>query len=128
MTAPQFKSKLEVNVWNSLKKAYPHVEYEPDKIPFIQPAKDRVYIPDFKIGDVYIEAKGKLDIDTRQKMLWFRECNPDVQVLILFQNSSNKIRKGSKTTYADWAEKNGFPWLDFRRNWLNDYKQLQQKR
>lgn len=124
---PVFKSKLEEKVWAKLKTKYPTVCYEPDKIPFIQPAKDRNYIPDFKIGDVYIEAKGKLDLATRQKMLWFRECNPEVDVVILFQNPSNKIRKGSATTYGEWADKNGFKWLDFRRNWIDDYRKLYSK-
>jgi hypothetical protein len=124
MTAPKFKSKLEEQVWAKLTKYYPSVEYEPDKIPFVQPAKNRNYIPDFKIGDVYIEAKGKLDLATRQKMIWFREDNPDILVIFLFQNPSNRIRKNSKTTYGDWADKNDFLWLDFRRDWLNDYRQL----
>lgn len=121
---PVFKSKLEEKVWAKLKKEFPSVKYEPDKIKFVQPAKDRVYIPDYKIGNDYIEAKGKLDLATRQKMLWFRECNPDVRVIILFQNPDNKIRKTSKTTYAMWADDNGFEWLDFRKDWLNDYRKL----
>jgi len=121
---PVFKSKLEEKVWARLKTQYPSVKYEPDKIAFIQPAKERNYIPDFKIGNIYIEAKGKLDLATRQKMLWFRECNPDVRVIILFQNPDNKIRKTSKTTYAMWAEDNNFEWLDFRKDWLRDYTKL----
>ena len=121
---PVFKSKLEEKVWARLKTTYPSVKYEPDKIPFIQPAKDRNYIPDFKIGNVYIEAKGKLDLATRQKMLWFRDSNPDIRVIFLFQNPDNKLTKRSKTTYWEWAEANNFEWLDFRKDWLRDYKKL----
>jgi len=98
------------------------VKYEPDKIPFVQPSKDRLYIPDFKVGkNLYIEAKGKLDLATRQKMVWFRESNPDIIIIFLFQNPSNKITKRSKTTYGDWAEANNFYWLDFRSNWFAGY-------
>jgi hypothetical protein len=39
-------------------------------------------------------------------------------------NPDNKITKRSKTTYWMWAEDNNFKWLDYRKDWLNDYKQL----
>ena len=32
--------------------------------------------------------------------------------LFVFHNSKNKIRKGSKTTYADWCVKHGFQFAD----------------
>jgi hypothetical protein len=123
---PIFKSKLEERVWAILKREFPSVKYEPDKFKYTQPAIDRTYTPDFKTGrkKIYLEAKGKLDLDTRKKMLWFKECNPDIRIIFLFQNSDNKITKRSKTTYAMWAEENGFEWLDFRRNWLDAYIKL----
>jgi hypothetical protein len=70
-----FKSKLEEQVWKILKSNFPSVKYEPDKFKYIQPEKERTYIPDFKTGkrNIYLEAKGKLDLDTRQKMVWFRD-------------------------------------------------------
>ena len=93
---------------------------------YIQPEKERTYIPDFKTGkrNIYLEAKGKLDLDTRQKMVWFRDSHPETTVIFLFMNPDNKITKRSKTTYWMWAEANEFKWLDFRKDWLNDYKQL----
>lgn len=109
-----------------MKENFPSVKYEPDKFAYTQPAKERKYIPDFKTGrkKVYLEAKGKLDLDTRQKMVWFRDCNPDITVVFLFMNPDNKITKKSKTTYWMWAEANGFNWLDFRKDWLSDYIKL----
>lgn len=126
---PTFKSKLEEKVWAVLKKNFPSVKYEPQKYKFIQPEIERTYIPDFKTGrsNIYIEAKGKLDLDTRKKMLWFRDSNPNIRIVFLFQNPDNKITKRSKTTYAMWATDNGFEWLDFRKDWLNAYKQLCRK-
>ena len=124
---PIFKSKLEEKVWVTLLKEYPEVAYEPTRIKFTQPPQERAYIPDFKTDlnkEIYLEAKGLLDRDTRKKMIWFKESNPAVRVILLFQNASNKIYKGSKTTYAMWAEANNFEWLDFRKDWLNAYKQL----
>lgn len=127
---PHFKSKLEERVWETLKKNFPSVKYEPDKYKYVQPAMDRTYTPDFKTGrkKLYLEAKGKLDLETRKKMLWFKECNPDVRVIFLFQNPDNKLTKRSKTTYGMWAEANDFEWLDYRKDWLSAYKQLCTKR
>jgi hypothetical protein len=123
---PVFKSKLEEKVWARLKPSFPRVKYEPDKIKYTQPEVERTYTPDFKTGDkgVYLEAKGKLDLDTRKKMLWFKASNPDVRVIFLFQNADNKLTKRSKTTYGEWATANGFEWLDFRKNWLDEYIRL----
>ena len=126
---PSFKSKLEEKVWSVLKKEFPTVKYEPQKFKFIQPQIERTYIPDFKTGrnNVFIEAKGKLDLETRKKMVWFRDSNPTIRIIFLFMNPDNKITKRSKTTYAMWASDNGFEWLDFRKDWLNAYKQLCKK-
>jgi 2'-5' RNA ligase len=125
---PTFKSKFEAEVWKELRKHYKSVQYEPDKHNYIQPEIYRKYIPDFKMArNIYIEAKGKLDLATRQKMVWFKESNPHITIIFLFMNANNKITKRSKTTYAEWAEKNGFLWLDYRSNWIDDYKKFKKK-
>lgn len=123
---PLFKSKLEEKVWRALQKDFPNTKYEPDKFKYTQPEIDRTYTPDFKTGsrNIYIEAKGKLDLETRKKMLWFRDSNPDIRIIFLFQNADNKLNKKSKTTYSDWATANNFEWLDFRKDWLRAYKEL----
>lgn len=123
---PAFKSKFEESVWKNLKSHFPSIKYEPEKYKYVQPAQDRTYTPDFRTGrrKVYLEAKGKLDLDTRKKMIWFRDSNPDIRVIFLFQNADNKLNKRSKTTYSMWAEANGFEWLDYRKDWINAYKKL----
>ena len=123
---PLFKSKFEKTIWDKLRKEFSSCKYEPDKYKYIQPAIERTYTPDFKTGkaNLYIEAKGKLDLDTRKKMIWFRDSSPNVKVIFLFMNPDTKIRKGSKTTYGAWATANGFQWLDARKDWLSDYKKL----
>ena len=40
---------------------------------------------------------------------------------MLFMNANNKIRKGSPTTYGEWATKKGFIWADYR-DWETDRK------
>lgn len=127
---PLFKSKLEEKVWQALRTKFPQTKYEPEKFKYIQPSVERTYTPDFKTGrrKIYLEAKGKLDLETRKKMVWFKEHNPDVRIIFLFQNPDNKITKRSKTTYWMWAEENGFEWLDFRKDWLDAYQKLCAKR
>jgi hypothetical protein len=60
-------------------------------------------------------------------MVWFKESNPHITIIFLFMNADNKITKRSKTTYGEWATKNGFLWLDYRSDWINDYKKLKKK-
>lgn len=117
------RSKFEQNVANRLGDL---VEYEPERLPFTQPEIKRNYIPDFRYRDnhsLYIECKGRFLYPDRQKLLWVKEQHPDKTIRLLFQNASIKLSKGSKTTYGDWATKNGFDWCDYRRGipeeWFN---------
>lgn len=120
----KYKSKLEVLVAALLKRAKVPIKYETDVIEFVQPAKKRKYHPDFRLpGDHrYIEVKGKLDREARQKYIWVKEQHPDVQLYLLFAKADNRLSKNSRTTYAEWAEENGFEWADVRvgipKHWL----------
>ena len=108
----QYKSKLEIAVADYLGE---NAEYEGEYIEFTQPAKQRKYCPDFKTkASVFIECKGKWTTDDRLKHLWIKEQHPDKRIVIFFQNPDVKINKRSKTTYGDWATKNGLEWLDWR--------------
>ena len=108
----QYKSKLEIQVAEYLGE---DAEYEREYIEFVQPEKQRKYCPDFKTkAGVYIECKGKWVTEDRLKHVWLREQHPDKRIILLFQNPDVKINKRSKTTYGDWATKNGIEWLDWR--------------
>lgn|SRR3990167_2380203 len=103
------RSKLEERVQIALASTGHKIEYEPDRLPFVQPSVDRVYIPDFKLGhNNYIEVKGRLTLEDRKKLIWVKEQHPEITLRIIFGNGKNKLSKKSKTTYFDWAEKNGF--------------------
>ncbi len=107
-----YKSKLEIEVANYLGD---YAEYEPEYLEFIQPPKQRRYCPDFKTkANVFIECKGKWVTEDRLKHVWLREQHPDKRIVLLFQNPDVKINKRSKTTYGDWATKNGLEWYDWR--------------
>lgn len=43
-------------------------------------------------------------------MLLVKAQYPSLDIRMVFWNAKAPISKGSKTTYAMWATKNGFPW------------------
>jgi len=107
-----YKSKLEVQVAEYLGE---NAEYETEYISFTQPEKSRRYCPDFKTkAGVFIECKGKWVAEDRIKHVWLKEQHPEKRIVMLFQNPDVKINKRSKTTYGDWATKNGIEWYDWR--------------
>lgn len=132
--APKYKSPLEEQTAKQLDDDYTKFEYEPDKLPYTIPETEHTYTPDFKIekifGDImYLECKGAgprygLTLDTRKKMLYVKFKYPNLDIRFVFQNPYFKINKGSKTTYAMWAEKNGFKWCGstIPKEWLKEMR------
>jgi len=117
------RSRLEEQVAELLDSLNIEYGYEPDKFNYVIEA---TYTPDFKVGDVYLETKGFFKPADRRKMLAVKKSNPDLDVRLVFQAPYNKISKNSKTTYAMWAEKNGFMWCPYYeipRDWLNETKE-----
>ena len=109
------RERLVAELLDELKIDY---DYEPCKVPYVIEAN---YIPDFQVGDVYLETKGFFKPTDRRKMVAVKKSNPDLDIRLVFQAPYNKISKKSKTTYAKWAEKNGFPWCAYYaipREWI----------
>ena len=119
---PSYRSKFENNVAKEFKRRKLKFGYETKKFPFVQPAKKRNYTPDFELFEtgVFVECKGKLTAEDRSKLLWVAETYPDLRLVIIFQRARNSIRKGSPTTYGDWATKNGFEWYDWETGLPNN--------
>jgi hypothetical protein len=108
-----FRSGLEEAIAEQIRQRGLLVEYEKEKIAFVEPEKIRKYTPDFKLPcGIYIETKGRLTREDRQKHIWVKHCNPDLDIRFVFQRSASKLEKGSPTTYADWCRKNGFLYAD----------------
>lgn len=81
------------------------------------------YTPDFVLPNgIIIEAKGLFEREDRQKHLLIKEQYPNLDIRFVFQNPKLKLYKGSKTTYGDWADKNGFLWStrQIPDNWLRE--------
>jgi hypothetical protein len=107
------RSGLEESVCKDLQSRGVSYEYETLKLKYTRPAKEHTYTPDILLpNNVILELKGRLTAEDRKKMLLVKKDNPDLDIRFVFSNSRTKINKNSKTTYADWAAKNGFPFCD----------------
>jgi hypothetical protein len=105
------RSGLEDKLGNFLREHGIEFGYESDVVEYTVPEKVGKYTPDFKIGEVYLETKGRFTSEDRKKMLFVFRSNPDLNLLMVFPKPLNTITRKSKTTYADWCDKNGIPWL-----------------
>lgn len=103
----KYRSGLEDRVIAELEARGIAFSYESLKIPYQR--KISTYTPDIVLeSGIIIEIKGLFDTEDRSKHLLIKEQHPELDIRFLFQKASAKIRKGSKTSYGDWCEKNGF--------------------
>ena len=117
------RSKFEARVGKDLLDKGIPIDYENVKIKYEQPAKQRTYTPDFILPNgIIVEAKGRLTVETRKKHKWLAAQYPELDIRLLFQRASNKIYKGSKTSYGEWCDRYDIPWAEGRvpQEWLDE--------
>jgi hypothetical protein len=117
-----FKSGLEETISSQIKERGIDVKYESEKVPYIIPASNHTYNPDFKLPNgIFVETKGRFVAADRKKHLLVKSQNPELDIRFVFSNSKNKITKSSKTSYGDWCDKNGFKYADkiIPEDWFN---------
>lgn len=121
----RFASKAERDFANYLDNAYIQWQYEPESFQWIPPRKK--YTPDFKIlrkngSYFFVEFKGYLRPTDRTKMREIKKQYPDLDIRFVFMRANKKLYKGSKTTYAEWAENHGYLWAEGRipEAWLKE--------
>jgi len=112
-----YRSGLEESFADDLISLGIPYEYETIKYPFLQPEKKRSYTPDFHVikknGErMVLETKGRFTVQDRQKMIWFKQQYPEIDIRFIFSNSRAKITKTSRTTYGKWCEQKGFKYAD----------------
>ena len=115
----KFRSGFEKSIALALTEGGVDYEFETVNIPY---TLDHIYIPDFILPNgIIIETKGRWVSEDRAKHLLIKEQHPDLDIRLLFQNAYNKIRKGSKTTYAMWCEKKGILYAhkQIPKSWLS---------
>ncbi len=108
-----FRSGLEEETSKFLTDNGAKFTYEEMKIKYLQPATERQYTPDFVLENgIIIETKGRFLIADRKKHILIKRQHPHLDIRFVFSNSKQKISKASRTTYAQWCEKNGFQYAD----------------
>lgn len=116
-----YKSGFEYDTALQLESKKIKFKYESEKVSFTVPEKKRTYTPDFFLPNgVIIETKGRWTLEDRKKHLLIKDQNPNLDIRIVFQNENQKIRKGSKTSYADFCTKHGilFASKEIPEDWL----------
>ena len=108
-----YRSGLEEKVCNNLQERNIHFVYEKDVVVYFKPRKECRYTPDVTLDNgIVIEIKGYLKREDRQKHILIQQQFPNLDIRFLFGNAKNKIYKNSKTTYADWCNKNNFKFCE----------------
>jgi len=119
---PKYRSGLEKRVCDDLKNRGIKFYYEPYQLNYTKEVKQgfcpecgsklmlkcHQYTPDVVLSNgIHVEIKGKFTGEMRTKMIAVQECNPDVDIRILFQ-ADNWLTKKKATKYSDWCKRNGF--------------------
>lgn len=120
------KNGLEKDCYEKLCKLWgeANTQYEKIPLPYLVPEKEHVYTPDFvfKNRKLIVESKGRFVTADRQKMLLIKQQYPTWRICIYFTSMHRPLYKGSKTTYKEWSEKNGFECSDRKEGIPEDWK------
>lgn len=108
----KFRSKFEERLSKHLE--YLGFKYEPIKLDYTIPESKHKYTPDFVRGKLIYELKGRWTAADRKKMKLLVDQHPEYEIIMCFQNPNIKINKGSKTSYADYCDKNGIKWINYK--------------
>ena len=117
-----YRSGFEHKVSEQLTESKIKFGYEDTVINYIKPKTHHTYTIDFTLPNgILVETKGRWVIEDRKKHILIKEQHPELDIRIVFQNAKTKIRKGSKTTYGDFCDKNGIIWAEknIPKSWLN---------
>ena len=107
-----YRSGLEDRISEQLKGLSVPFKYEEFKIKY-EVHEIRTYTPDFELPNgIIVESKGRFVAADRKKHLLVKKQHPELDIRFVFSNSKAKITKGSKTSYGDWCDKNGYIYAD----------------
>jgi hypothetical protein len=133
---PPYRNPSEKFLGHLLETAGVPFAYEAKKLEYSVPARTAKYLPDFCITgtNILLEYKGwfgRNGAKERQKLLLLKQQHPNLDIRLVFSNAKNKIYTGSPTTYAAWADENGFKWCEVNKargrttlpaSWVKDMK------
>ena len=117
-----YRSGLEHKVALNLKEQKIVYLYEAIKIEWEDLAY-RTYTPDFVLHNgLIIETKGMFTAADRRKHIAIKKQHPKLDIRFVFENSRRKLRKGAKSSYAEWCIRYGFLYYDriIPEDWLKE--------
>ena len=83
----------------------------------------RTYTPDFILTNgIIVETKGMFTAMDRRKHLAIKKQHPKLDIRFIFENSRRRLRKGAKSTYAQWCDRYGFQYDNrvIPESWLKE--------
>jgi len=108
-----YRSGFEHKVSEQLTESKIKFGYEVTQIQYVKPQTNHKYTVDFTLPNgILIETKGRWVLEDRKKHLLIKDQHPQLDIRLVFQNPNGKIRKGSKTTYADFCTKHNILWAE----------------
>ena len=117
-----YRSGLEDTVANYLKEHKVKFLYEKVKIEWEDLAY-RTYTPEFVLNNgIIIETKGIFTVADRRKHVCIKKQHPSLDIRFVFTNSNRKLRKGAKSSYAEWCIRYGFRFYNriIPEDWLKE--------
>lgn len=112
----RFRSVFEKGISIQIRNRGCPLRYEDIKVVYQKPPSK--YTPDFVLPNgIIIESKGRFTAQDRAKHLLIKQQHPELDIRFVFMNAAVRLSKASKTTYGQWAEKNGFKWAE---KWIPD--------
>ena len=118
-----YRSGFEHTVSKELTEAKVKFEYETTVISYIKPETNHTYTIDFTLPNgILVETKGRWVLEDRKKHLLIKKQHPELDIRFVFMNPNGKIRKGSKTTYANFCDKHEIIWAakSIPQEWYNE--------
>ena len=109
-------SAVEARVVQLLDKAVVDFTHHPK--PPLRYTVEHTYTSDIKVWPLdgsapfLVEVKGYWPSEDRNKWLKMWQQNPREDIRLAFQKPNTPLRKGARTTYAQWADKHGIKWCD----------------
>jgi len=125
-----YRSGFEHKISEQLEQQNIIPQYETTVVKYTIPARDSKYTVDFTLPNgILVETKGRWMPDDRKKHLLVKEQHPELDIRIVFQSAKSKLRKGSKTTYADYCDKHGIKWAEktIPQSWIDEEKKADKK-
>ena len=125
----RYRSGYEKTVCGELDNLNIDFEYETRNL-YYEVSEQRKYTPDIILPNgIILELKGRFSASDRKKMLLVIKQHPDLDIRMVFQRHTNKLFKGSKTTYSEWCEKHNIKWADKQVpiEWIKENKKVPKK-